>query len=126
LLALFTLCTKYHQNDIFAIQKKQNTMFGDLMGNMEEKQKAMKEKLQAIQITENLEGINISGNCAREILNISIDEGYCSPDRKEELEDLLLVAFNNILDKISAEEAKESQNMISQMLPPGMEGLFGN
>lgn len=101
-------------------------MFGDLMGNMEEKQKAMKEKLEAIQIAESLEGVNISGNGAREILNISIDEEYFSPDKKEELEDLLLVAFNNLMDKISAEEAKESQNMISQILPPGMEGLFGN
>lgn len=101
-------------------------MFGDLMGNMEEKQKAMKEKLQAIQISENLEGINIKGNGAREILNISINDEYFNPDKKEELEDLLLVAFNNLLEKISVEEAKESQNMISQMLPPGMEGLFGN
>ncbi len=101
-------------------------MFGDLMGNMEEKQKAMKEKLEAIQIAESLEGINISGNGNREILNISIGEEYFNPERKEELEDLLLVAFNNLLTKISEEEAKESQNMISQILPPGMEGLFGN
>lgn len=101
-------------------------MFGDLMGNMEEKQKAMKEKLQPITIEENLEGIILTGNGAREVLNISINEEYLSSDRKEELEDLLLVAFNNLLEKISVEEAKESQNMISQMLPPGMEGLFGN
>jgi len=101
-------------------------MLGDLMGNMEEKQNAMKEKLQTIQIKENLEGILIEGNGAREITNISINEEYLKADRKEELEDLLLVAFNNILDKIAVEEAKESQNMISQMLPPGMEGLFGN
>lgn len=101
-------------------------MFGDLMGNMEEKQNAMKAKLQSISVTENLEGIEIKGNGAREILNISIKEEYFSPDRKEELEDLLLVAFNNLLEKIAVEEAKESQNMISQMLPPGMEGLFGN
>jgi len=101
-------------------------MFGDLMGNMEEKQKAMKEKLEAIQISESLEGVKIEGNGAREILNISINEEYFNPERKEELEDLLLVAFNNILGKIAVEEAKESQNMISQMLPPGMEGLFGN
>ncbi len=101
-------------------------MFGDLMGNMEEKQKAIKERLQAIQIAENLEGINIKGNGAREILNISINEEYFDPNRKEELEDLLLVAINNILEKVAIEEAKESQNMISQMLPPGMEGLFGN
>ena len=100
-------------------------MFGDIMGNMEEKQKAMKEKLQSIQISESLEGIQVEGNGAREILNISIKEEYFDPSRKEELEDLLLVAFNNLLDKISVEEAKESQNMISQMLPPGMEGLFG-
>jgi len=96
------------------------------MGNMEEKQKAMKEKLKAIQIDETIEGIKISGNGAREITNISISEDYLKEEKKEELEDLLLVAFNNILDKISEEEAKESQNMISQMLPPGMEGLFGN
>lgn len=101
-------------------------MFGDIMGNMEEKQKAMKEKLQAIQIAENLEGIKITGNGAREIMNISIKEEYFNPERKEELEDLLLVAFNNILEKIAVEEGKESQSMISQMLPPGMEGLFGN
>ncbi|MEM9549025.1 MAG: YbaB/EbfC family nucleoid-associated protein [Bacteroidota bacterium] len=100
-------------------------MFGDLMGNMEEKQKAMKDKLQAIHITEKQEGITIEGNGAREILNIEIDDEYFSPDRKEELEDLLLVAINNLQQKIAAEEAKESQNMISQMLPPGMEGLFG-
>ena len=100
-------------------------MFGDLMGNMEEKQKAMKEKLEAIRISESLEGITIEANGAREILNISIKEEYLASDRKEELEDLLLVAINNIQQKIAAEEARESQNMISQMLPPGMEGLFG-
>jgi DNA-binding protein YbaB len=101
-------------------------MLGDLMGNMEEKQKAMKAKLQTIEVEEILEGIKLKGNGAKEILNISIDEAYLNPEKKEELEDLLLVAFNNLLDKILVEEAKESQNMISQMLPPGMEGLFGN
>ena len=101
-------------------------MLGDLMGNMEEKQKAMKAKLQTVEIEEVLEGIKLKGNGAREVLNITINEEYLNSDKKEELEDLLLVAFNNLLEKISVEEAKESQNMISQMLPPGMEGLFGN
>ena len=101
-------------------------MFGDLMGNMEETQNAMKAKLQTIEIEEVLEGIKLKGNGAREILNISINEEYLNSEKKEELEDLLLVAFNNLLGKISVEEAKESQSMISQMLPPGMEGLFGN
>lgn len=100
-------------------------MLGDLMGNMEEKQKAMKDALSSIQIEEKLEGITIQGNGAREIENIAIDPSYLSTHKKEELEDLLLVAFNNLLEKIAVEEAKESQKMISQMLPPGMEGLFG-
>lgn len=101
-------------------------MLGDLMGNMEEKQLEMKKKLQAVSIEESLEGITITGNGAGEITNISIDEKYQNPDNKEELEDLLLVAMNNLLEKIGEEEAKESQNMISQMLPPGMGGMFGN
>ncbi|MDF1695592.1 MAG: YbaB/EbfC family nucleoid-associated protein [Saprospiraceae bacterium] len=101
-------------------------MFGDLMGNMEEKQNAMKEKLQSIELEEKIEGISISGNGAREILDIEIDQEYFKPEKKEELEDLLLTAFNNLLDKIAVEEAKASQSMISDMLPPGMEGLFGN
>ena len=96
------------------------------MGNMEEKQKAMKAKLQTIEVEEVLEGIKLKGNGAREVLNISIDKEYLNSEKKEELEDLLLVAFNNLLEKIAVEEAKESQNMISQILPPGMEGLFGN
>lgn len=95
------------------------------MGNMEEKQLEMKKKLQAVTLSETLEGITITGNGAREIVNISIDEKHQSPENKEELEDLLVVTMNNLLIKIGEEEAKESQSMISQMLPPGMSGMFG-
>jgi len=95
------------------------------MGNMEEKQTEMKKKLQSISISETLEGITIEANGAREILNISIDSKYKSKNDLEEIEDLLVVAMNNLLSKIAEEEAKESQNMISQILPPGMGNLFG-
>lgn len=99
-------------------------MFGDLMGNMEEKQLEMKKKLQEITLEENLEGITITANAAREILNVSIDNKFQNEDNLEELEDLLVVAMNNLLAKIGDEEAKESQSMISQMMPPGMGNLF--
>ena len=92
------------------------------MGNMEAKQQEMKAKLQTIEIKEELEGISITANAAREILNISISNTL---DDKEAIEDLLVVAMNNILEKIALEEGKESQKMISDMLPPGMGGLFG-
>lgn len=100
-------------------------MFGDLMGNMEERQLEMKKKLQEVLIEENLEGVSIKANGAREILNVSIDKKYQSEGHIEELEDLLVVAMNNLLEKVSEVEAKESQNMIDEMLPPGMSNLFG-
>lgn len=96
------------------------------MGNMEEQQKAMQEKLAQIELTEETEGITLTANAARELLNITIDEQYFDPERKEELEDLLLVTFNNLLQKVSIEEAKASQSMINDILPPGMSGLFGS
>ena len=100
-------------------------MLGDLMGNMEEKQKLMKEKLRTIPVSEKLEGIEISANGAREILNVKIDAQYCSAESTEELEDLMVVAMNNLLNKVGEVEAQESQNMINDMLPPGMGDLFG-
>lgn len=100
-------------------------MFGDLMGNMEEQQKAMQEKLSQIILSEETDGIKIEGTAVREITNISIDNQYFDADRKEELEDLLIVTLNNLIEKMGVEEAKASQSMINDLLPPGMSGLFG-
>lgn len=100
-------------------------MLGNLMGNMEEKQHEMKEKLSKIELSDTTEGIEIKANAAREILNINIEDQYFDLERKEELEELMMVAINNVLDKIAIEEAKASQSMINDMLPPGMAGLFG-
>lgn len=105
-------------------------MFGDLLGNMEEKQKAMREKLAQIVVEAEAGGgaVKITANAARELTNISIDKDALDLDDIEQLEDLLLVAVNRVLEKISAKEQEESQNMINDMLPPGMgdlSNLFG-
>ena len=93
------------------------------MGNMQEKQKAMQDQLSQIQVEEKTEGLTITANAAREILNIDIDPELLND--KEQLEDLLVVSFNRLLEKIAAKEGEMSQKMISDLLPPGMEGLFG-
>jgi DNA-binding protein YbaB len=98
-------------------------MFGDLMGNMQEKQEAMKAQLAAITIEESAEGLTITANGAGEVLNVSIAPELLTD--KEQLEDLMVVTMNKVLDHIAAREAEMSQKMISEMLPPGMEGLFG-
>lgn len=102
-------------------------MFGDLFGQMEEQQKALREKLSTIPVeAEAGDGaVKITANAAREITNIKIDPAVLDPEDPEQLEDLLLVAINRVLEKAAVKEAAESQKLISNMLPPGMEGLFG-
>lgn len=100
-------------------------MFGDMLGNLQENQEKMKEALAAITVEAEVGdgAVKIQANAAREILNISIDKEKVSLEDTEELEDLLIVAMNRVIELASAKEAEESQKMVSNMLPPGMEGL---
>jgi len=100
-------------------------MFGDLMGNMEERQKEMKLKLAEITVeAEAGDGaIKVIANANREIINISINKEGLDWEDKEEVEDLMMVAVNRALEMAAEKEAMESQNMIKDMLPPGMGGL---
>ena len=98
-------------------------MLDNLMGNMDEHQKAIDSKLKSIEIIENIEGVQIKSNAAGQILNVSISEELLKD--KEQLEDLLTVGFSNLLAKIKTEEATASQEALKSILPPGMEGLFG-
>lgn len=100
-------------------------MFGDLMGNMQEKQAELQKKLKTVVISEEIEGIKVEANALREILNISLPENLTQSTDKEELEDLLIVAINNVLTKAAEEEAKQSQSLLSDLLPPGMGNLLG-
>ena len=93
------------------------------MGNFQEKQAAMKERLASITIEEKIEGLTITANAAREILNINIEPSLL--EDKEQLEDLLVVTLNKVMDKVAEKEAEMSQNMVNDLLPPGMAGLFG-
>ena len=100
-------------------------MFGDLLGNMEEKQQAMKEKLSTIILTESVEGgaIEVTANANREITNISIKKEAIDLEDMEQLEDLLMAAINRVLKTAAEQEAIESQKMMKDMMPPGLGGL---
>lgn len=95
------------------------------MGNLEEQQAKMQAALTQITVDAQAGAgaVKVQANAAREILNISIDKEKVSLDNTEELEDLLLVAINRVIEAASVKEAEESQKMVSNMLPPGMEGL---
>ncbi len=102
-------------------------MFGDMFGNMEEKQQEMRSKLAGI-IVEAEAGdgaVTVKANANREIVNISIDPEKLDWDDREMVEDLVTVAVNLALEEAAETEAAETQRMIKDMLPPGLEGLGG-
>lgn len=102
-------------------------MFGDLLGDMESKQKEMAEKLSQIEVSaEAGDGaVTVKANANKEILNIKIDASKVSLEDIEELEDLTLIAINRALAKAGEEQEKETQNIMNDILPSGLGGLFG-
>ncbi len=102
-------------------------MFGDLLGNMQQQQEAMKLKLAEI-IVESEAGdgaITVKANANREILDIAIDKSKLDWEDTEQVQDLLLTAINRVLEKAQVKEQAETQKMISDLMPPGLGGLFG-
>jgi DNA-binding YbaB/EbfC family protein len=102
-------------------------MFDNLMGNMEEQQAAMQEKLAGILVeAEAGDGaIKVQASADKQITNISIDETKMDLTDKEELEDLLLVAINRALELAEEKAGVETQSLLKDMLPPGLGNLFG-
>jgi len=103
-------------------------MFGleNMFGDMEAQQKAMREKLAEF-IVESEAGdgaVKISANANREITNINIDPTFLKNAEAEELEDLLLVAINRALNSALEKEADETQQLLKDMMPPGLDGFF--
>lgn len=97
------------------------------MGNMAEKQKEIRRKLAAITVEAESGGgaVQVTASANREIVNISIDPEKLDWDDREMVEDLVMVAVNLALEKAAERESEETQRLIQEMLPPGLEGLTG-
>lgn len=102
-------------------------MFGDLFGNVEQQQAEMRKKLAEITVTADAGNgaVKVTANANREILDISIDQSKLEWDDVEQVQDLVLAAVNNALENAMVKEQAETQKLISQMMPPGLGGLFG-
>ena len=100
-------------------------MFGDLLNNMQDKQKELRSKLAEMTVeAESGDGaVKVVANANREIVNISIDKDKLDLDDLEQLEDFLLVATNRALEQAAEKEAAESQRLMQDMLPPGLGNL---
>lgn len=87
-------------------------MFGDLFSKLQEAQQKMQEGKQKLadvivdgEAGNGMVKVSVTGN--REVKTVSIDSQLMSPDRKEELEDLLITALNRALK--NAEQAYEEE-----------------
>lgn len=100
-------------------------MFGDLLGDFQEKQKAMQAQLDEIKIKESSadEAISIELTANRYIHNISINFSKIDTESPDQLEDLLVVTLNKAMEKAAIEAEKVSKSMINDILPSGMGGL---
>jgi DNA-binding YbaB/EbfC family protein len=102
-------------------------MFGDLMGGMQEQQDAMREKLEGITINAGAGNgaVKVTVTASRKLVNISIDKSIVDPEDTEQMEDLILVAINEAMDLAAKKEAEMAQEVLRNMMPPGM-GDLGN
>lgn len=99
-------------------------MFGDLMGNMQQKQEELQKKLKDIVINYSEDGYNIQLNALKEIKNIDFPAELLSEDGKEELIDMLVVHVNRALSKADEKANSESSSLLNDMLPGGIGDLF--
>ncbi|HEX6427135.1 MAG TPA: YbaB/EbfC family nucleoid-associated protein [Niastella sp.] len=96
-------------------------MLGDLFSKLQEAQQKMqegKQKLGGI-IVEGEAGngtvkVSVTGN--REVKTISIDNQLLAPDKKEELEDLLITALNRALKNAEQVWEEEMKGVAGGML----------
>lgn len=100
-------------------------MFGDLLGNMEQQQKDLQDKLATIQLSASAGdgAIKVTVTAAQQVVDVSIDKTKIDLEDTEQLEDLLIVAFNQALGMAVDTQTNETNNMVKGILPGGLGGL---
>ena len=99
-------------------------MFGDMFSQMQQQQEELQNKLAATRHEATSGGVTVTVSGTREVINVSIDSSLTGAEGDaEELEDLLVVAVNQALQKAQAKEQEEAQRLMSNMLPGGLGSL---
>ncbi len=98
-------------------------MFGDIFGNIEQQQREMQEKLALIFVeAEAGDGaVTVKAGADLHIENIKLDPAKLDVSDLEQVEDLLLVAVNRALDEAKAKASIETNKLLQNMMPGGLE-----
>lgn len=100
-------------------------MFGKL-AEAQKKAEEIKNRLSAITV----EGEAASGDVKiimdanKKLKHIVIDEALLFPEKKEELQDYLTIAFEKAMENADAVSSAEMKQLMGSMMP-GLGGLFG-
>ena len=100
-----------------------DSLFGDMKGKQAEMKARLAEEILEAEVGQG--AIRIKANANREIVDINIDTEKLDIQDTDQLEDLLVIAVNQVLELAAEREAAEAQHMIKDMIPPGLGGLFG-
>ncbi|MEM9848153.1 MAG: YbaB/EbfC family nucleoid-associated protein [Bacteroidota bacterium] len=96
-----------------------------MFGNFQEQQEKMEAQLREIIVHGAAGGgaVKVTATGAQEVTDISIDKDKIDLTDVEQLEDLVLLAVEDALNQAKEQAAAASQNMLKEMLPPGMGNL---
>lgn len=95
------------------------------MGNMKAQQEEMERTLKGIKINHVFDGVAVEINAGKEVLNIEIAEDYFQTDKKEELQDKIILVLNEAMKKAEEVSAEKASGMLNSILPGGLNGMFG-
>lgn len=102
-------------------------MFGDLLGNLQQQQEELRKKLAQVNIEAEVEdgAVVVKANGNKEILDISIHPEKLDWNDREQVLDLIIAAVNRAIEAATEKEKEEAQQLMQNLLPPGLGNLFG-
>ncbi|MBI35063.1 MAG: nucleoid-associated protein, YbaB/EbfC family [Flavobacteriales bacterium] len=100
-------------------------MFGNMMGKLQEAQQKMeevKDKLDKITVAGEAQGVKVFLNGNKVLTKIDIPQMILDDADKEQVEDLLILAFNKALENADNVAQAEGASAMKGMLPniPGL------
>ena len=103
-------------------------MFGGLgnLGAMKGQMEEVKKKLETLEVEGEAGGgsIKVKMNAAMRLLDVEIMEVMLSPERKDELQDLIVLAMNEATRKATELSQQEMKNAADSIFP-GLSGMLG-
>ncbi len=100
-------------------------MLDDLMGQMQNMMADSQKKLDEVIIEVEKEGVKVACTANKKMKDVSISTELLQSNDKEMIEDLLLAAINEALDKAEEKSKAAVNDIAGGLLPGGLGNLFG-